>query len=751
MKKILCTILTITMAMQLFSGISAFAADNISVELDGNIITFDVEPQIINDRVMVPLRKIFEEIGALVKWDDASQTVTARKSSKTVSLSIDSRELVIDKGNIDEEGNPILETVNLDVPAQIVSGRTLVPARAISEGFGMNVVWDENNQKVVITSDDDEDNSWKENIGTINLSDLTYDGEGIEIVDNQIKITAGGDFTLTGTLTDGNVTISTKEKVKLRLSGASITSSSTPCIFVENADKAYITITEDTENFLVAENSEDGAIYSKDNLEMKGKGTLFVTSSAGHGIKASDNLTIENGNINIDASRDGIHVNDTFKMTGGNINITAVGDGIDSESIVNISDGTINIETNGTPIETAAATEKATRDTHRGGMWEADEADVEFESSTKGINAEWMMVISGGEININSASHAIHCQDEIQIDGGKITVNSKYDKGISAHGNLTINGADTVIDVIKSTEGIESKNVMTINDGTISVVSTDDALNATGGNSGNMGMPGGNMGGNGNDDNRIKPENNTVNPPEQIMNGTQTNIRPGHGGNKQFGESPNNGEFAPPNSNQERDDFASPNGNRPQANNSEAIPSGNMGGMGRNMKECLIINGGDIELYAEDDCLDSNGSLAINGGTVKAIKPDGSIYGAFAIVDPDGQTTISENAMLIFAAGNGNEKSLGLKQNVIIVNCENNHEAGDEITVLDSNGNVVFEYAPNGSYKTVLIASNTIKTGEKYSITVGSESFETEITQQSTTIGTQNAEKTGFGRAERMQ
>lgn len=343
MKKFLCTILTITMTMSLFSGISAFAADDISVELDGNIITFDVEPQIINDRVMVPLRKIFEEIGALVKWDDDTQTVTARKSSKTVSLSIDSRELVIDRGDTDEEGNPILETVNLDVPAQIISGRTLVPARAISEGFGLNVIWDDND-------------SWKDNIGTLNLSDLTYDGEGIEITDNKIKITSGGDFTLTGTLADGNITISAKEKVKLRLSGASITSSSAPCIFVENADKVYITITEDTVNSLVAVNSEDGAIYSKDNLEIKGKGTLSVTSSAGHGIKASDNLTIENGDINIDAARDGIHINDTFKIMGGNINITAVGDGIDSESIVNISDGTINIETNGTPVEIAANT-----------------------------------------------------------------------------------------------------------------------------------------------------------------------------------------------------------------------------------------------------------------------------------------------------------------------------------------------------------------------------------------------------------
>ena len=175
------------------------------------------------------------------------------------------------------------------------------------------------------------------------------------------------------------------------------------------------------------------------------------------------------------------------------------------------------------------------------------------------------------------------------------------------------------------------------------------------------------------------------------------------------------------------------------------------GGMGRNMKECLIINGGYIELYAEDDCLDANGNLTINGGTVKAIKPNGSIYGAFGIVDPDGQTTIGENATLIFAAGNGNARSLGLKQNTITVNCEMSHKAGDAIKVSDSNGNIVFEYTPDGSYKTVLIASNEIRTGETYKITIGNEAFETEVTEQSTVIGTQSSGGMGFDRGQRMQ
>ncbi len=753
MKKILSVILCLSLVTTLFMSTSSVSADEITVELDGKAIEFDVKPEIIDGRAMVPLRKIFEEIGALVKWNGETQTVSARKSSKTVTLKINTTEMQIDKGDTDESGNPIFETVTLEVPAQIVSGRTLVPARAISESFGLDVDWDGDNRKVTITSEQGEDESWKENVGSINLSDLTYEGEGVEIADNQIKITQGGDFTVRGTLSDGNITVSAKEKVKIRLSGANITSSSNPCIFVEDADKAYITLTDSTENYLIAKNSDDGAIYSKENLEIKGDGSLDIESLAGHGIKASDNLNIENGVISINATSDGIHINDTFKMTGGTVNITSVNDGVDCESIVNISGGRINIETNGKPIENTQTTTETTEETPRKPMWEADEADVEFEKSTKGINAEWMMVISGGEIIVNSASHAIHCQDEIEISGGKFTLSSKYDKGISAHGNLTVNGTDTVIDVTKSVEGLESKNVMTINDGFISIVSVDDAINATGGNSGamhGMGQGGGmreNLGG------MIRPENTTNSDGTEIPMGNK-----GNRGNRQMqmqgGELPEgtsipmNGEFP---MNDKRP--AIPEGQIPDENMPQ-IPQmgGNMGGMGRNMKNCLIINGGYLEVCGNDDCIDANGNLVINGGTIKATNPTGSFTGNFGVLDADGQIIISEDVNIILASSSGNEKSLSITQNTIIVYCENQHTANEQISISDANGNVVYEYAPEGNFKSVLIASNNIKTGEKYTIKIGDETFGTEITGQSTVIGTQsNTGGVGFGRGQRMQ
>lgn len=727
-KKAIAAALTAAVLLTMLLGARSIYAKDVTVELDGKEIEFDVDPQIIDGRTMVPLRKIFEELGAKVKWDGDTQTVTARKSSKTVTLSVGSSELTIDKGD------NVSETIALDVPAQVVSGRTLVPARAISESFGADVDWDEKTRTVILTTAADDD-SWKENTGEIDLSEMTVSGDGAEVSDGKITITKGGDFTVTGTLDGGSIVVSTDGRVKLRLEGASITAYGEPCIFIENADKAYITAADGTENALKAVNSENGAVYAKDNLEIKGKGALSVTSDASHAIKASDNLTVENGNITINAAGDGIHVNDTFKMTGGSLDITAAGDGIDSESITDISGGEIKIKTTATPDDNG-----------------------EFENSSKGIKAEWLLCVSGGDIEINSASHGIHCQDEIQIDGGSITVASDYEKGISAHGNVTVNGDDTVINITKSTEGIESKNILTVNGGTIKVVSTDDALNATGGNSGSMGGVFGAPGGERNFPERGEEQNNEMREnrpngggmgrrmkPDGMQNGMPDGNKPDDMPEPPNGDMPENmpeppdgnikPEGMPEFSENTEGGFTPPDGEPPQMNGGER-PDGNGGGRGKNMKDCLVINGGYLELYAEDDCLDSNGNLIINGGTIKATNPNGTFSGAFAVIDPDGQTTVSENAALIFAAGSGDERSLSLSQNTIIVYCGEKNNSGDKITVCASDGSTVCEYSPNGTYGAVLISSPDLKLGESYTVKIGGEVYEVELTDKTATIGT---------------
>ena len=184
---------------------------------------------------------------------------------------------------------------------------------------------------------------WKSNLGTINLSSLQVSGTGVSVDGTTIRITSGGDFTVTGTLENGKIVISTTERVKLRLSGASITCNNDSAIFVEQADKTFITMSNGTTNTISSKGTEEAAIYSKDDLEIKGNGTLTIISQLSHGIKASDDLNIENGTLVITAARDGIHTNETCDISGGTLTITAEKDGIESEENLIIRGGNITI------------------------------------------------------------------------------------------------------------------------------------------------------------------------------------------------------------------------------------------------------------------------------------------------------------------------------------------------------------------------------------------------------------------------
>lgn len=736
-KRLMSGALALVFAAVMLTGTGCSAKENITVKIDGNTVDFDVSPQAVDGRTLVPMRKIFEELGALVKWDGDTQTVSARKSSKTVTLTLNSSEMTVDKGDTDSDGNAVTETVALEVPAQAVSGRTLVPVRVVSEAFGCDVSWDDKSRTVEITTSSESDDSWKENKVEINLTKKTVSGSGAEFDGDRLNITAGGDYTITGVL-NGSVNVDTEERIKLRLSGVSITSDGEPCIYVENADKAFITAEDGTSNTLTAKNYDKGTVYSKDNLEFKGDGELKIVSENGDGIKASDNLTIESGSITVSAYSDGIHVNDTFKAEGGTLDITAGNDGIDSESIVIINGGEIKIKTTLEPSNKDELDEKS------GNSFRMPEesASAEFEASSKGIKADWMMVVNGGDIDIDSTDHSVHCLSDIEINGGNFSLSSEYAKGISGHGNVTVDGDKTVIDIKKCTEGIESKNVVTVNNGKISVVSSDDSINGGGTQGMQMGAPEGNGDRDGNRPQRHDGESGF----ENRDNGTGAENGRGFGGDRR---PPQNGDgeiqpgaAEPPSGENGRQPFGgdmqpSQDGNEPPefgGNPGGDMPSG-IGG-GKNLKDVVVINGGELELTAGDDCLDANGNLVINGGIIKATKTNGTVSGFEAVLDADGTVGIGENATLICAVGRGSAPNIDISQYEVTVYTDETHGEGDKITLKDSSGKVISEYTAGGSFGVVWIASPSLKKGKTYTVCIGDETHTFTTDSQSTTVGT---------------
>ena len=294
----------------------------------------------------------------------------------------------------------------------------------------------------------------------------------IELSDS-ISITKVGIYYLSGTISDGSITINTDDDVKLVLTDVSITNSSGPAINVENANVVYIEI--NGTNTIKATTSEelDGAIYSCDDLVLSGSGTLNVTSNY-DGIVSKDDLEITSGTYNINSDDDAIRGKDSVTINGGVFNIKSKGDGIKTtneqeKGSIYISGGTFNIESYLDGISSISTM------TIKDGTFNITSGKNNSSStdSKKGIKAVGNILISGGTFDITSNEDGIHSDASISIGGGKFEIDA-VDDGIHANVLVEINDGNITID---SSEGIEATYVK-INGGTISISASDDGINA---------------------------------------------------------------------------------------------------------------------------------------------------------------------------------------------------------------------------------------------------------------------------------
>ncbi len=134
----ICLVAVLAFAILGMPGSSGAA--EVKVYLDGNMLGFDEPPIIEDGRTLVPLRAIFEALGADVGWDGETSTVTAQKEQAKIELQIGSRAAYINN-----------QPVELDVPGRIVNDRTMVPLRFVSEALGARVDWDGSARTVQIT------------------------------------------------------------------------------------------------------------------------------------------------------------------------------------------------------------------------------------------------------------------------------------------------------------------------------------------------------------------------------------------------------------------------------------------------------------------------------------------------------------------------------------------------------------------------------------------------------------------------
>jgi len=139
MRKKINIILCVLLVISMFTGIAASAQQPISVVFDGRTLQFDVPPATIDGRTMVPMRVIFEALGAEINWNDRTRTITATRDNLTIVATIGSRTMTVNGVRTE-----------MDVAPTVIDGRTLVPVRFVSEAFGTEVEWDANTRIVSI-------------------------------------------------------------------------------------------------------------------------------------------------------------------------------------------------------------------------------------------------------------------------------------------------------------------------------------------------------------------------------------------------------------------------------------------------------------------------------------------------------------------------------------------------------------------------------------------------------------------------
>ncbi len=155
----------------------------IRVNIDGEQLVFDTNPQIVNGRTLVPMGTIFSTLGLTIHWDEETRTATGTSDDTTISFTIGSDQALVDG-----------QAKTLEVPASIINGRTMIPLRFLSEALGYNVVWVGDSNLILISRSDIEEwrydgfervEPYKEYeakyINGVKTADIRYTGKNYEV------------------------------------------------------------------------------------------------------------------------------------------------------------------------------------------------------------------------------------------------------------------------------------------------------------------------------------------------------------------------------------------------------------------------------------------------------------------------------------------------------------------------------------------------------------------------------------------
>ncbi|MCR2783624.1 MULTISPECIES: carbohydrate-binding domain-containing protein [unclassified Microbacterium] len=309
---------------------------------------------------------------------------------------------------------------------------------------------------------------------------------GVTIDGATVTISAAGTYLVSGDL-EGQLVVDSDDEgaVTLVLDGVDISNSDGAAIDIAAAAEAVIVLAEGSANTLSDANGyakdveANAALASAADLTITGSGSLSVAGNGNDGIASRDGLVIQSGAIDVDAVGDGIRGKDHLVVRGGDIAVDAGGDGLKADNeedadrgYVAIEDGTVTLVSGGDGIDayTDIVQTGGTVDIEAGRGSTSDP-----ESGAKGIVAGTIAVLESGVVNIDAADDAINTNAYLHLAGADVTLASGDD---AAHAELQLVVSDGDVTVTSSVEALEGGQI-TVEDGTIALTASDDAINVS--------------------------------------------------------------------------------------------------------------------------------------------------------------------------------------------------------------------------------------------------------------------------------
>ncbi len=511
------------------------------------------------------------------------------------------------------------------------------------------------------TDQPDEDTSTK-NSASITLSGslITVDGTGAEVKGSTVTITSAGMYTVAGTLSNGQIVVNAgdADDVKLILNGVNISNSSTSPIYVINSDKMVIQLADNSKN-VVSDGSKyvfvdstvdepNAAIFCKTDLTITGNGSLTVNGNFNDGIASKDDLNIKGGTINVTAADDGIRGKDSVEITGGTLTVNVQGDGIKADNAEDASEGFITVEA----------------------------GVLNVTAGGNAIQAETTVTILDGTLSLTSGG------------GSNVRANSITSaKGISAVVGVTIEGGSFTIN--SADDAINSNGSVVINNGAFNISTGDDGVHA----------------------------NATIE-----INGGDFQITKSYEGIESAVITLNAGTFHIISS----DDGINVAGG---VDSSGMAPGGRPGGRQDTFSSTgtnyLYINGGYIYVDALGDGVDVNGAVEMNDGVLIVNGPTQNMNGA---LDYD-RGFVMKGGWLVAAGSSGMAQAPGTSStiNSVLVNVTSALKAGTVFHIQNSKGEDILTFTPTKQYQSVAFASPDLVQGSSYEIYTGGSSTGTKV------------------------